>query len=73
MRHSDLDKGKTLPTDASLGRDSLVSPIYNFPALSKTLEWLPPVKYAVPDANRYETNVTTLNNGLRVGLVIFFA
>jgi hypothetical protein len=58
-------------TSSSLGRDSTLSPAYDFPALSKSPSWLPPVKYALPEANRYETNVTTLDNGLRVCIHVF--
>ncbi|CAF3379205.1 unnamed protein product [Rotaria socialis] len=61
--NSSIDK----PTRAaSLGRDSTFPAAYNFPALSKSPLWLPEVKFAVPDSKRYKTNVTTLDNGLRV-------
>ncbi|CAF0943556.1 unnamed protein product [Adineta ricciae] len=66
LRHvENLSKDEPIRSPV-LGRDSTVSSVYNFPALSKSPEWLPSVKYAVPDANRYETNVTRLDNGLRI-------
>lgn len=54
------------PIITSLGRDSTITSVYDFPALSKSPSWLPLVKYALPESNRYETHVTTLDNGLRV-------
>jgi hypothetical protein len=71
LRHIDNSSKDEISQTSSLGRDSTFSSVYNFPALSKSPSWLPQVKYAVPESNRYETNVTTLNNGLRVCIHVF--
>ena len=69
LRHTESATINDAPPATSLGRDSSVASVYNFPALSKSPTWLPQVQYAKPEANRYETYVTTLDNGLRVCLV----
>ncbi|CAM4824447.1 unnamed protein product [Rotaria magnacalcarata] len=66
LSHTDNSSIDTTTRAASLGRDSTFPAVYNFPALSKSPSWLPEVKFAVPNSKRYETNVTTLDNGLRV-------
>ncbi|CAF2626760.1 unnamed protein product [Rotaria sp. Silwood2] len=66
LRHTENSSKNDISGTTSLGRNSTFPTVYNFPALSKSPSWLPPVKYAVPEANRYDTNVTTLENGLRV-------
>ncbi|CAF1013790.1 unnamed protein product [Rotaria sordida] len=66
FRHTENSSKNDISRTAGLGRDSTFPIVYNFPALSKSPSGLPPVKYAIPEANRYETNVTTLDNGLRV-------
>jgi hypothetical protein len=71
LRHIENSSVNEISQTPSLGRDSTFSSVYNFPALSKSPTWLPQVKYAEPEANRYETNVTTLNNGLRVCIYVF--
>ena len=71
MRHAENSSTSDVYRKMSLGKDSKVSSVYDFPALSKTLPWLPQVKYAEVDANRYETNITILDNGLRVRIVLF--
>jgi hypothetical protein len=71
LRHTENSSINDKSRSPSLGRDSTISSVYDFPALSKSPSWLPPVKYALPEANRYETNVTTLDNGLRVCLDVF--
>ncbi len=72
LRHTENSSINDKSPTHSLGRDSSLSSVYNFPALSKSPSWLPPVKYALPESNRYETNVTTLDNGLRVCIDVFF-
>jgi len=67
LRHTENASIDDIPR---LGRDSTFPSVYNFPALSQSPSWLAPVKYAVPEANRYETNVTTLDNGLRVCIYV---
>jgi hypothetical protein len=71
LRHTENPTINEIPSTPSLGRDSTFSSVYNFPALSKSPTWLPRVTYAVPEANRYDTNVTTLDNGLRVCIYSF--
>ncbi len=71
MRHTENSSINDKSRTSSLGRDSSLSSVYNFPALSKSPSWLPPVKYALPESNRYETIVTTLDNGLRVCIYVF--
>jgi hypothetical protein len=71
LRHTDSSSVSNQSPTSSLGRDSTLSSVYDFPALSKSPSWLPPVKYALPESNRYETNVTTLDNGLRVCIDVF--
>ncbi|CAF0816674.1 unnamed protein product [Rotaria sordida] len=66
FRHTENSSKNDISRTTGLGRDSTFPIVYNFPALSKSPSGLPPVKYAIPEANRYETNVTTLDNGLRV-------
>ncbi|CAF3963232.1 unnamed protein product [Adineta steineri] len=72
LRHTDNSSVDNRSPSPSLGRDSTISTVYNFPALSKSPSGLPSVKYAVADANRYETNVSTLDNGLRIASEKFF-
>lgn len=66
LRHTDNSSNNIKSSSTSLGRDSTVSSVYNFPALSKSPSGLGSVKYALPESNRYETHVTKLDNGLRV-------
>jgi hypothetical protein len=70
LRHTENASIDDIPRRTGLGRDSTFPSVYNFPALSESPSWLPPVKYAVPEPNRYETNVTTLDNGLRVCIYV---
>ncbi|CAF1501370.1 unnamed protein product, partial [Didymodactylos carnosus] len=65
IRTNTTSKSSLPPETGSLGRDSLLSS-YTFPSMSKSVSWLPDVKYAQSGANRYETHVTTLDNGLKV-------
>ena len=71
MRHAENSSTSAVSRKISLGKDSKVSSVYNFPALSKALPWSPQMKYAEIDANRYETKTTTLDNGFRVRIVVF--
>jgi len=72
LRHTENSSLNDKSGISSLGRDSTLSSVYNFPALSKSPSWLPPVKYALPESNRYETNVTTIDNGLRVCIFVLY-
>jgi hypothetical protein len=71
LRHTENSSIDNKSPTSTLGRDSTLSSVYEFPALSKSPSWLPSVKYALPEANRYETHVTTLDNGLRVCIPVF--